>query len=49
MKTDRPPDTVRAYLDGTRVPGVRARSRPDPLEPFVGYITARFADAPHPR
>jgi DNA-binding PadR family transcriptional regulator len=39
--------TVRVYLNGTRVPGVRARSRPDPLEPFVDYLVARFADDPH--
>jgi transposase len=39
--------TVRAYLSGRRVPGVRARSRPDPLEPFVNYLVARFADDPH--
>ena len=39
--------TVRAYLNGTRVPGVRAGSRPDPLEPFVEYLVARFADDPH--
>ena len=39
--------TVRAYLNGERVPGVRARSAPDPLEPFVEYLTARFVDDPH--
>jgi transposase len=39
--------TIRAYLSGTRTPGVRARSRPDPLEPFVDYLTARFKDDPH--
>ena len=39
--------TVRGYLNGTRVPGVRARSRPDPLAPFVDYLTARFCDDPH--
>jgi hypothetical protein len=27
--------TVRAYINGVRVPGVRARSAPDPLEPCV--------------
>jgi transposase len=36
--------TVRAYLNGERQPGVRVRTIPDPLEPFVGYIAARFAD-----
>ena len=39
--------TVRAYLNGTRQPGARARSRPDPLAPFVDYLVARFADDPH--
>jgi hypothetical protein len=39
--------TVRAYLNGTRTPGVRASSRSDPLEPFTDYLTARFADDPH--
>jgi transposase len=39
--------TVRAYLNGTRTPGVRARSHPDPLEPFTDYLKARFADDPH--
>jgi len=44
---DRDRKTVRGYLEGTRVPGVRARSRPDPLAPFVDYLAARFADDPH--
>jgi transposase len=39
--------TVRAYINGTRAPGVRQSSKPDPLEPFVTYITLRFADDPH--
>jgi transposase len=39
--------TVRGYLNGTRVPGVRARSSADPLAPFFDYLTARFADDPH--
>jgi len=39
--------TVRGYLDGTRPPGVRARSSPDPLAPFVEYLRARFVDDPH--
>ena len=39
--------TVRAYLNGERVPGVRARSAPDPLEPFTKYLAARFVDDPH--
>ena len=44
---DRDRKTVRAYLDGTRTPGVRARSRPDPLAPFANYLRARFTDDPH--
>ena len=39
--------TIRAYINGTRSPGVRRCSRPDPLEPFVRYITLRFVDDPH--
>lgn len=39
--------TVRAYLAGERQPGVRRRSAPDPLEPFIPYIAARFGDDPH--
>ena len=39
--------TVRAYINGTTVPGVRARSAPDPLEPFKKYLAARFVDDPH--
>jgi transposase len=39
--------TVRGYINGTTVPGVRARSAPDPLEPFKKYLAARFVDDPH--
>ena len=39
--------TVRAYVSGERTPGVRRRAGPDPLEPFVAYLAARFADDPH--
>jgi transposase len=39
--------TIRAYLNGERAPGVRARSAPNPLEPFVPYLIQRFADDPH--
>ena len=28
-------------------PGVRARSGPDPFEPFVAYVTARLVEDPH--
>jgi len=39
--------TVRAYVHGERTPGVRRRAAPDPLEPFVTYLAARFVDDPH--
>jgi transposase len=39
--------TVRAYINGERTPGVRARTAPDPLEPFSKYLAARFVDDPH--
>ncbi len=39
--------TVRGYLRGERTAGVRRRSAPDPLEPFVPYLAARFVDDPH--
>jgi transposase len=44
---DRDRKTVRSYLSGERVPGVRRRAGPDPLAPFAGYVAARFADDPH--
>jgi hypothetical protein len=43
----RDPKTVRAYLNGQRVAGRRASSRPDLLAPFVAYLAARFVDDPH--
>ncbi|HET9061229.1 MAG TPA: hypothetical protein VFN61_15020 [Acidimicrobiales bacterium] len=39
--------TVRAYLSGERVAGVRRSSEPDPLAPFLDYVKARFQDDPH--
>ncbi len=36
--------TVRSYLAGERVPGVRASVAPDALAPFEEYIRARFVD-----
>ena len=39
--------TIRSYLSGQRVAGVRASSALDPLAPFVGYVKARFVDDPH--
>src|SRR6266516_14619 len=44
---DRDRKTVRAYVRGERRAGVRASAAPDPLAPFAGYLTARFADDPH--
>jgi transposase len=38
--------TVRAYVTHERSPGVRRRAAPDPIEPFVAYLRARFVDAP---
>ena len=43
---NRDPKTIRAYLAGDRVPGRRADTRPDPLVPFVAYLSARFVDDP---
>jgi transposase len=39
--------TIRSYVNGQREAGVRRSSAPDPLAPFVAYITARFVDDPH--
>jgi transposase len=39
--------TVRAYLNGDRVPGQRARSVPLLIEPFVEYCRLRLAEDPH--
>ena len=39
--------TVRKYLNGDGKPGVRARSGPDPFDPFVDYVTARLTEDPH--
>lgn len=44
---NRDPKTIRAYLSGQRCPGERASTRPDPLAPFVAYLSARFVDDPH--
>lgn len=38
--------TIRAYLAG-REAGVRARSGPDPFEPYAAYVRQRLADDPH--
>jgi transposase len=39
--------TVRSYLKGDRVAGVRRSAVADPLERFAGYVAARFVDDPH--
>ncbi len=44
---DRDRKTVRSYLNGERVAGVRRSSAPDPLAPFAAYVSARFVDDPH--
>jgi len=44
---DRDPKTIRAYLNGDRIPGQRQRSTPDAFAPFVAYVTARLAEDRH--
>ena len=44
---DRDRKTVRAYLNGDRQAGRRASAAPDPLDRFVPYLRARFADDCH--
>ncbi len=44
---DRDPKTIRGYLNGDTVPGVRRSSAPDPLAAFEGYIRLRFTDDCH--
>ena len=39
--------TIRAYLAGERVAGVRARSADDRFERFVGYVRERLREDPH--
>jgi hypothetical protein len=39
--------TVRSYLNGNRLPGVRVTVVVDPLADFEVYIRARFVDDPH--
>ena len=40
-------ETIRGYLNGERQPGLRRSSKPDPLQPYTPYLTARFADNAH--
>lgn len=39
--------TIRAYLEGDRVAGVRKPAEDDPFEPFVDYVRARLKEDPH--
>ena len=39
--------TIRAYLTGVREPGVRRRSEPGLIDPFVEYCRIRLVDDPH--
>lgn len=39
--------TVRAYLEGRRVPEVRVRREPTTVEPFLEYCRLRLAEDPH--
>ena len=45
--TGRDRKTIRAYLRGDRVAGVRARTVADPFEPFAAYCAARLVEDPH--
>ncbi len=39
--------TIRSYLSGGRVAGIRRPVAGDPLEPFVDYLRQRLIDDPH--
>nr|KOY49019.1 transcriptional regulator [Gordonia sp. NB41Y] len=39
--------TIRAYINGDRVPGERKKPAVDPFEPFVAYVRARLVEDPH--
>ncbi|MGH3180995.1 MAG: Mu transposase domain-containing protein [Streptosporangiaceae bacterium] len=39
--------TVRGYLNGERIAGVRRRPAPDPFDEYVPYLRARFTDDKH--
>jgi transposase len=42
--TGRDRKTIRAYLDGVRQPGVRARVEPDPFDRIEPYVRQRLSD-----
>lgn len=44
---ERDPKTIRAYLNGDRVPGVRRQPGPDAFAAFVPYVRQRLVDDPH--
>lgn len=44
--TGRDRKTIRSYLSGERMPGVRAPS-PDAFAPFIDYVAARLHEDPH--
>ena len=46
-RTNHDRKTIRAYLNGERVPGVRKRATPDGFDRFVEYVTARLVEDPH--
>jgi transcriptional regulator with XRE-family HTH domain len=40
-------NTIRAYLRGERRPGERRGSTPDPLAPYLAYVTEPLREDPH--
>ena len=39
--------TIRAYVEGTRQPGLRRRAVSDHFEPFEPYVRERLVEDPH--
>jgi len=39
--------TIRAYLNGERVPGQRQSAEVDPFEPYAAYVAQRLSNDPH--
>lgn len=46
-RTNHDRKTIRAYLNGERVPGRRERAAPDSFDAFADYAAARLAEDPH--